>query len=124
MPKQWILLGCVSGFFAVVFGAFGGHILKEKLTEKAFSIYQVGIQYQTLHALALIALGLWGAQNLASDTTQAGWAFTTGIVLFSGSLYCLALTDLKFLGMITPIGGIAFLAGWALFARAVMQSQS
>lgn len=122
MPKQWVLFGCVSGFFAVVFGAFGGHVLKEKLSEKALSIYLVGIQYQTMHALALIALGLWGAQNLGVDTTQAGWAFTAGIILFSGSLYCLALTDLRFLGMITPIGGVAFLAGWALFALAVMKS--
>ena len=116
MSKQWVLFGAISGFFGVLLGAFGGHVLKSTLTEKAFSIFQIGIQYHFLHALALIGLGLWGGLNPGADTQWAGWAFTAGIMLFSGSLYALALTDLTFLGMITPLGGLSFLAGWIAFA--------
>jgi len=119
LAKQWIMFGSISGFFAVVFGAFGGHILKERLTEKAFSVYLIAVQYQMYHALALIGLGVWAAINSGNsslDTQWTGWAFTAGIMLFSGSLYALALTDLKFLGMITPIGGLSFMAGWIGFA--------
>ena len=110
------MLGALSGFFGVVLGAFGGHLLKARLSEKAFSIYQIGIQYHFLHALALIGLGVWAAANPGADTQVAGWGFTLGITLFSGSLYALALTDLGFLGMVTPLGGLCFLAGWVSFA--------
>jgi uncharacterized membrane protein YgdD (TMEM256/DUF423 family) len=116
LSKQWIMIGAISAFFGVVFGAFGGHVLKNMLSEKAFSVFQVGIQYHMIHALALIGLGLWAGQNTMVDTQFPGWAFTIGIMAFSGSLYALALTDLKFLGMITPLGGVSFLAGWIGFA--------
>lgn len=122
MSKQWILIGTMSGFFGVVLGAFGGHFLKATLSEKAFSIYQVGIQYHMWHALALIGLGLFGLVQPSLDTQWAGLGFTLGIVLFSGSLYALALTDLHFLGMITPFGGVSFLAGWIAFAFLAMKS--
>ncbi len=114
--QQWILMGSVSGFVGVVLGAFGGHVLKEMLSEKAFSIYLVGVQYQMYHAFALLALGLWAAQNPNIDTKYPGSAFTLGIILFSGSLYILALTNQKWLGMVTPLGGVSFLAGWIGFA--------
>jgi uncharacterized membrane protein YgdD (TMEM256/DUF423 family) len=116
LAKQWITLGAVSGFFAVLLGAFGGHILKERLSEKAFSIYQIANQYQMTHALALIGLGIWASSNSHMDSFLSGSAFTLGIVLFSGSLYALALTDLRFLGMITPLGGVSFMVGWIAFA--------
>jgi uncharacterized membrane protein YgdD (TMEM256/DUF423 family) len=122
LAKQWVLIGAMSCFFGVVFGAFGGHVLKTMLSEKAFSIYLVGIQYQMYHALALIGLGLWAAQNPMVNTQIPGLAFTFGIIAFSGSLYALALTDLRFLGMITPVGGVLFLAGWAAFAFQVMKA--
>ncbi|MBI2712314.1 MAG: DUF423 domain-containing protein [Bdellovibrio sp.] len=122
MNKQWILIGAMSAFFGVVLGAFGGHFLKERLTEKAFSIYQIGIQYQMWHALALILLGVWGASQGSMDTSWPGMAFSAGIVLFSGSLYALALTDLHFLGMITPLGGVSFLVGWIGFAFLAFRS--
>jgi uncharacterized membrane protein YgdD (TMEM256/DUF423 family) len=116
LARQWIMNGAISGFFGVVLGAFGGHALKNMLSEKALSIYNLGVQYQMIHALALIGFGLWAAQNPSVDTQFPGWAFTFGIVAFSGSLYTLALTDLRFLGMITPLGGLSFLAGWIGFA--------
>ena len=124
MNKQWILIGAMSGFFGVVLGAFGGHFLKEKLSEHAFSIYEVGIRYHMWHALALIALGIYGGHTGTGEinTYWPGMAFTLGIVLFSGSLYALALTDLRFLGMITPVGGVAFLTGWAGFALLALRS--
>lgn len=116
LSKQWVMLGAMSGFFGVVFGAFGGHVLKTQLSEYSFSIYQVAIQYHLIHALVLVALGVWAGLNPGIDTKWVGWAFTLGIALFSGSLYALALTDLKFLGAITPLGGVSFLAGWIGFA--------
>ena len=116
LSKQWMMIGATSAFFGVVLGAFGGHVLKNTLSEKAFSIYQVGIQYHMIHALALIGLGLWSGQNTMVDTQLPGWAFTFGIMVFSGSLYALSLTDLKVLGMLTPLGGVSFLVGWSGFA--------
>jgi uncharacterized membrane protein YgdD (TMEM256/DUF423 family) len=116
LSKQWVMIGAISGFFAVALGAFGAHGLKDRLSEKALSIYQTAVQYQMVHALALIALGLWASQNINQETQLVGWAFTIGIMVFSGSLYALAVTDLKFLGAITPIGGVSFLVGWIAFA--------
>lgn len=119
MNKQWLLLGITSGFFGVVFGAFGGHVLKETLTQKSHSVYLVGVQYQFLHSFALIALGLWATLHPTVNTQISGWAFTIGITLFSGSLYVLALTNLSLIGILTPIGGLSFMVGWASFALLV-----
>jgi uncharacterized membrane protein YgdD (TMEM256/DUF423 family) len=116
LAKQWVMIGCISGFFAVALGAFGAHGLRDSLSERAMAIYQTAVHYHMIHALALIGLGLWAAQNSMMDTKLAGWAFTVGIIIFSGSLYALAVTDLKFLGAITPIGGVCFLTGWIAFA--------
>ena len=120
--KQWMILGSLSAFFGVVFGAFGAHFLKDRLTEKNFIVYQTAVQYQMYHALALIALGLWAAQYPSTDTNLTGLAFALGISIFSGSLYALAITDLRFLGAITPIGGLLFLAGWIGFAILVWKA--
>lgn len=114
--KQWILIGSTFGFFSVALGAFGAHGLKDILNEKAFQIYQTGVQYQMFHALALLVLGVWSLYFPSMNTQWVGFAFMLGILLFSGSLYALALTDLKFLGMIAPLGGISFLIGWIAFA--------
>jgi uncharacterized membrane protein YgdD (TMEM256/DUF423 family) len=122
MSKQWLLIGTLSGFFGVVFGAFGAHALKASLDEKSLTVYHTAVQYHLFHALALIGLGLWAGQNPLADTQVAGWAFTLGIVVFSGSLYALAITQLKFLGAITPIGGISFLVGWIAFAFLVWKA--
>jgi uncharacterized membrane protein YgdD (TMEM256/DUF423 family) len=113
--NPWIAAGAVAGFLAVALGAFGAHALSGRLSESALTIYRLGAQYQMYHALALIGLGLWS--NIQHQPTNAaGGCFVAGIFIFSGSLYALALTDIKVLGAITPLGGISLMAGWILFA--------
>ena len=94
-------------------GAFGAHTLKERLSADMLATFETGVRYQMYHALALVAvtvaLGRWPDASLA---VAAGWLFIAGIVLFSGSLYGLALSDVRVLGAITPLGGVAFIAGW------------
>jgi uncharacterized membrane protein YgdD (TMEM256/DUF423 family) len=107
---NWVLAGSISGLLGVVTGAFGAHAISGRISEKAFAVYQTAAQYQMYHALALLAVGIWARSD------AAGWCFLLGTVVFSGSLYALALTDVKILGAITPIGGVLFIMGWAAFA--------
>ena len=116
MSSIWVAIGAISGFLSVAFGAFGAHALAKTLDPHALSIYHTGAQYQMYHALALIGLGLWSAQHPGVSSAVPGWAFTAGTLLFSGSLYALALSGLRILGAITPLGGVLFLAGWVAFA--------
>ena len=110
--RQWLMFSALFGFFGVCLGAFGGHVLKKVIPEESFSIYQVGVFYHLIHTLALFGVGLLAAQSPSLDTRVAGWAFTLGILLFSGSLYVLSLTRVDALGFITPIGGVVLLLGW------------
>lgn len=112
---NFVFAGCVSGFLAVALGAFGAHGLASRLSERALEIFHTGAQYQMYHALALLALGVFGRAT-GQDVSTAGWCWVAGTMIFSGSLYALALTDIKILGAITPIGGTLFLIGWILFA--------
>ena len=114
----WIRAGAVAGFLAVGLGAFGAHGFKERLEELGqLDNYQTAFEYHMAHALAVIAVGLLGLHLDRSRSIQiAGWSFLVGIVIFSGSLYILALTGLRWLGAITPIGGVAFLVGWTALA--------
>jgi len=116
MMNRWILFGAISAFISVGMGAFGAHALATKLSAHALSIYQTAAQYQMYHALALIFVGLWSIHRQDPTLPIAGWAFTVGSFLFSGSLYALALSDVRILGAITPFGGICFLIGWASVA--------
>lgn len=115
--KLFLMLGSISGFFSVALGAFGAHALKEKLDEYSLGIFHTGVTYQTTHALALVLVALllkWYPDS--SGLVWAGWCFVAGTLIFSGSLYTLAMTGIKVLGAITPIGGVLFLIGWALLA--------
>jgi uncharacterized membrane protein YgdD (TMEM256/DUF423 family) len=117
MTKIFLVLGSIFGAFSVAFGAFASHGLQNKLTPKALAIWETGTKYQMYHALALILVALL-LQSLDTDTPSitlnvAGFAFITGIALFSGSLYILSLSSIKWLGAITPLGGVAFLIGWS-----------
>lgn len=114
--KIWIAVGAFSGFLSVALGAFGAHGLAQILNEKSLSTFHTGAQYQMYHALALIGFGLFSLHFPNTVTSLPGWAFTVGTLLFSGSLYALALTQIKLLGIITPFGGISFLLGWIVFA--------
>ena len=109
-PELWIRAGAGLMFLAVALGAFAAHGLKARLSPEMMAVFETGVRYHVYHALALLALGA------ARGPDRAGWCFVAGIALFSGSLYLLALTGERRLGMITPIGGVLFLAGWAIFA--------
>jgi len=104
-----VTLGAVNAAVAVAAGAFAAHGLRERLAPRALEVFETGARYHMYHALAMILAGLLVARG-------PGWMFQAGIVIFSGSLYALALTDVKMLGAITPIGGLAFLAGWVWLA--------
>ena len=104
-----LVAGALNGAIAVAAGAFGAHALKERLEPRALEIFATAARYQMYHALAMVLCALLVART-------AGWIFQLGIVLFSGSLYALALTDVKLLGAITPLGGLGFLAGWGYLA--------
>lgn len=106
----WISVSAVFGFLGVVLGAFGAHFLRERLSPDLLIIYQTGVFYHMVHTLSLLGFGLYSNKNTSSN--WPGWCFSAGIVLFSGSLYLLAITGVKWLGAITPIGGVLFLCGW------------
>ena len=105
-------LGAASALLAVAAGAFGAHGLRSRLSPESLAIFETAARYQMYHALGLLAVA-WAANRWGGALpTWAGWLFVTGTVLFSGSLYALALTGIGWLGAITPLGGLAFLAGW------------
>lgn len=116
MDRLFLTLGALSGFVGVALGAFGAHALKGRLAPDLFDVFEVGVRYQLLHALALLAAA-WATSRWPGGAVHlAGWLFVAGTVLFSGSLYTLSLTGVRRLGAITPLGGLAFLAGWLLLA--------
>lgn len=112
------MLGCAFALTAVAAGAFGAHALRARLAEDMLAVWETAARYQTYHALALLGVALASARWPAGQWSAAGWLFTAGIVVFSGSLYLLALTGVRWLGAVTPIGGACFLAGWAVLAWA------
>ncbi|MBU8895058.1 DUF423 domain-containing protein [Corallococcus sp. H22C18031201] len=122
MTRWWLALGAVNAFLSVAAGAFGAHALKARLSQDLLVIFETGARYHMYHALALVAVGLLGLARPSPLLSAAGGAMLAGIVLFSGSLYALALTGVRGLGAITPLGGLGFLAGWALFAVAAWRS--
>ena len=112
----------LGGFSAVALGAFGAHALKARLTHEALAVYQTAVQYQFWHALAMGLVALLLLHFPASNALKwAGVLMLAGIVLFSGSLYALVFSDVRSWGMITPVGGLAWLVGWVLFAWAVLR---
>ena len=114
--------GAVLAFISVALGAFGAHVLRDRLSAESLAIYQTGAQYQMYHALALIGLSM-AAPRLRSPA-MIGWLFVFGVLIFSGSLYLLAITGQTWLGAVTPLGGLCFLAGWGFFAFQAYKSSS
>ena len=114
MLKTGLILGSLFSLFTVILGAFGAHALKEQLTEYGQSIYDKAVFYQMFHAMGIFVVTFVGDYYSSINTLIIMWAFALGIVLFSGSLYILALTKIKWIGMITPIGGMFFIVGWGM----------
>ncbi len=110
----WLRIGAISGALAVAAGAFGAHWLRERLDTRALEVFETAARYQMFHALALLAVGLVliAARPAGVAPQVAGWGFLIGTLVFSGSLYALALSGMRWLGAITPIGGLAFIIGW------------
>lgn len=125
MNNPFLVLASINGFLAVSLGAFAAHGLKNALSEDLLNIFQTGVQYHMYHTLALLAVGVLSLYFPTQTGLRiAGFLFLAGIIIFSGSLYVLALTGIRWLGAITPLGGIAFLAGWALLGWSMMRTQS
>lgn len=146
-PKWWIVVGAVVAGTSVVTGAFAAHSLTDHfaavyagqtrdvagevvpLARKYLQDFKTGAEYQMFHGLALVGLGLWGVfRRQRGDKKQrwlhlAGWLFLAGVILFSGSLYALTLSGVRLLGAVTPVGGVAFLAGWGLLATVIAVSR-
>ncbi|MCY4439554.1 MAG: DUF423 domain-containing protein [Deltaproteobacteria bacterium] len=114
--RLFLLLGALSGFAGVVLGAFAAHGLRGHLTDEMFNIFEVGVRYQIYHALALLVVALALDRWPRGEFSAAGWCFVFGTVVFSGSLYVLSLSGVRWLGAVTPIGGLAFLLGWLSLA--------
>ncbi len=114
----WVRIGAILGGLGVIAGAFGAHGLREYLDERMQAIFETAVRYQMYHALALLAVGLLAMMGRnGTSTTVAGWSFLVGTLIFSGTLYGLSLSEIRWLGAITPIGGVALIVGW--FALAI-----
>lgn len=112
MERTFVFVGALMGLVGVMLGAFGAHALRGRLSPEMLAIFETGVRYQMYHALALLFTAVAITRFGGKAALVAGWSFTTGILLFSGSLYALALTGVTTLGAVTPLGGVAFLVGW------------
>ncbi len=119
--RSFIATAAILMFTGVAAGAFGAHGLKQILSADMLAIWQTAVTYQMVHGLGMLALGIMLQQQDNALLRRAAWAMLIGVLIFSGSLYALALTGIRILGAITPIGGVAFLAGWAMLAWAAIR---
>ena len=114
--KLWGAVGAIMAGLAVAAGAFGAHALKPRLSPDLLQVFETGVRYQMYHALGLLAVAVASDRWPEANFNVVGWLLVAGIFLFSGSLYALCLTGIRTLGAITPLGGLCFLAAWAMFA--------
>lgn len=120
----FIIAGAINAAIAVGCGAFGAHALKDRLSEHYLAIWETAVQYQMFHAIGLLAIGILMSSSLLGPSAQLSWSgylLLIGIIIFSGSLYALSLSGVGILGAITPIGGVAFIAGWILLIIATLK---
>ncbi|MEX2148255.1 MAG: DUF423 domain-containing protein [Candidatus Rokuibacteriota bacterium] len=123
MDRVFLGVGAVSAALAVALGAFAAHGLRARLSPEALQTFETGARYHMYHALALLAVAWAAARWPGAAVTTAGWLFVAGTLLFSGSLYLLAVTGVRALGAITPIGGAAFILGWLALAWAAWSAR-
>ena len=119
--KNWLIIGSVLIGLSVILGAFASHTLKDRLSLQDLNIFETGVRYQIYHSIGLILLGLLGFFFPGTVINTPAKLFITGIILFSGSLYLLVLTNLRWFGVITPIGGLCFIFGWFLLALKIFK---
>jgi len=122
--KFFIIAGAINGFLSVALGAFGAHLLEGKVADKYLATWDTAVQYQMFHAVVLLAIGILMSGKVLgqiSTLNTAGYLILAGIIIFSGSLYVLSLTGISILGAVTPIGGVAFLAGWIMLIVAAVK---
>lgn len=119
MDRLFFAVGCLSALVAVALGAFGAHGLRGRLVPDMLMSFEIGVRYQMYHALGLLAVGLALSRWPSSAVALAGWLFIAGTLVFSGTLYLLAVSGQRWLGAVTPVGGAAFIAGWLVLAWAV-----
>ncbi len=125
MTRWWMLIGSVAGFLSVAGGAFGAHFLKSRIGKDMLTVFDTGTRYLMLHAVALLVVGVIASRDGAPPMNAAGWLFTIGTLIFTGSLWALSISGVRTLGAITPIGGLTLLAGWiALGIAAVRIAQA
>jgi uncharacterized membrane protein YgdD (TMEM256/DUF423 family) len=121
MSSSWFAVGAAAGAAGVALGAFGAHGLRARVTPDMLAVFETGVRYHLVHALALLAAGWAAARWTGPWADAAGWLFLAGIVVFSGSLYLLTLTGMRWLGAITPIGGVCFILGWVSLSVAAIK---
>lgn len=119
LDRIMIAVGAVSAMVAVGAGSFGAHFLRTRLSDELLTVFETGARYQMYHALALVAVGLVLSRGAGVPAVWAGWLFIVGSIIFSGSLYALAITGARWWGAITPVGGVCFILGWAVFAWSI-----
>ena len=120
--RVFLAIGGVAALLAVALGAFGAHALKNRIPAEMLAVWHTGVEYHFYHALGLLAVGIVAAQLPDSTLLKwSGWLMLAGILLFSGSLYALALSGERWLGAVTPVGGLAFIAAWTVFIAAVLR---
>lgn len=122
VPRLFGVLGAALGLLSVALGAFGAHALRSRLTPADLEIFETAVRYHMVHAVVLVALAALSGRIAPGIGTLAGWAFAGGILVFSGSLYLLVLTGPRWLGAITPLGGVALLVGWGALAWGLLRA--
>ena len=122
MDRLFLALGAIAAFIGVALGAFAAHGLKNRLDPAMLATFEIGVRYHMYHALALLGVAWAASRSPGAWVNASGWLFVAGIVVFSGTLYALALTGARWLGAVTPLGGLAFLAGWLCLAWAALKS--
>ena len=123
MGRWWLLIASIAGFLGVAGGAFGAHGLRGRISDARLANFETGTRYLLVHAVALLVVGVLSSRQGAPPLTAVGWCFSVGMLIFTGTLWILALTNMRWLGAVTPVGGTALIAGWVLLAVAAARGQ-
>ena len=122
MNRCWLVVASCHGFLAVALGAFGAHGLRDKLSVEMLVVFETGVRYQLLHAITLLMVSWASSRWPVPGVNWAGWLFVAGILIFSGSLYVLAISGIRWLGAVTPLGGLCLILGWGILAVSVFRA--